>query len=186
MKFMNITLIEKALRLAARAHRGQTRKDSDLPYITHPAAAALILARHGFPEVVVAAALVHDILEDTAVTPEELENELGPEVFKVVEAVSADNEKTVPWEERKLRYLKQVRSGSNAVRAVSLADKLHNLECMLIGYPQEGKNFWKHFSRGKEKQVWFAEELLKVFKETFDHPLVWEYEKLVRELKQLN
>lgn len=181
---MKTSLVQKAIQLAVVGHLGQTRKESKMPYITHPFAVALQLAKHGFSDVVIAAALTHDVIEDTKVTREELEKTLGGEVLGIVEAMSFDEDKTLPWEERKKQYIESVRAASEDVKAVSIADKIHNLECMLEGEAQQGEVFWKYFTRGRADQVWLVEELLKMFRGTYQHPLVNEYARLVEVFKR--
>ncbi len=177
-----IPLIEKALLIALSAHEGQVRKDDNSQYVAHPIMVALKLVKHGFSESVIAAALAHDVLEDTSFDKELLRKELGEEVFEIIIAVTED--KNASWEERKRKYILSVREGSESAKAVSVADKIHNLESFLSAYAYKGPALWKKFSRGKEKKVWFDEEMLNMFKETWTHPLVDEYDFLVKELKR--
>lgn len=180
-----MTLIEKADALAARAHEGQMRKEAPTPYIEHPRAAAATLTKYGFDDTTVAAALVHDVLEDTSVTREELEHELGAEVLAIVEALSTDEDKSLPWEGRKQQYIDHVRAGSEAVRAVATAEKMHNLQSMIAGVQEQGPAFWEHFTRGKKEQLWFVESYLRMLRETWHHPIVEEYAALVEQLQSL-
>ena len=106
---MHISLIEKSIRVATSAHEGQTRKGDEVPYITHPFMVAMKLTRHGFSDTVVSAALVHDVLEDTEVSEEELRRELGDAVVDIV--LSVTNDDTLSWEEKKKRYIETVRGG---------------------------------------------------------------------------
>ncbi len=177
-----MTLEEKALQLAARAHEGQLRKDGP-PYIIHPAAVADMLRKHGFSETVVAAAYVHDVLEDTKITEEELLAELGPEVLALVKAVSYD--KTLSWEEARLAYIESVRQAPEGAKAISVADKIHNARSLLAAYAAEGPAVWKHFNRGKAKKMWFEESVLTRLKESWQHPLVDEYAGLVSQMQEL-
>jgi len=177
-------LVEKAAQIAITAHAGQFRKGGDsVLYATHPVAVALMLARHGFSDVVLAAALVHDVLEDTDLSEAQLREELGEEVFAVVKAVSEN--KSLPWEERKRQYIESVRRGSEEVKAVSVADKIHNLESLKRVHAKLGEGTWSRFTLGKDKQVWFAHEMLSMFRDTWQHPLVDEYETLIRQLEEL-
>src|SRR5580704_5948652 len=122
---MKSDLITKAVRFAVRGHAGQTRKESDMPYIAHPVAAALLLAMHGGSDIEVAAALVHDVPEENKnITVADIQNELGSDVATIVEALNADEDKSLPWEDRKREYIRQVREGSDSVRRVALAEKL--------------------------------------------------------------
>ncbi len=179
---MQPTLIEKAIRMATSAHQGQMRKDGP-PYIIHPVAVALMLARHGFAKAVIAAALVHDVLEDTPITADEMGEELGPEVLELVQAVSYD--KTLSWEDQRVKYVEAVRKALEGAKAISIADKIHNAESLLMAYEKEGKAVWSHFNRPRDKKIWFEEEMLKMFKESWQHPLVEEYAALVEKLKAL-
>jgi len=172
-----MTLVEKATLLALRAHEGQTRKHDSSPYIVHPFSVALILSRHGFSDVVIATGLTHDILEDTLVQEAELEEVVGEEVVAKVRALSED--KTLPWEDRKEKYIQSVALGDDSVKAVSVADKLHNLSNMLEGEASEGEVFWGYFNRGREAQVHFHTRFLEALRKTWDHPLLTEYATLV-------
>lgn len=178
---MKRPLIEEAVRLAVQAHAGQTRKDDGSPYIVHPFMAASILMRHDFSPVVVAAVLVHDTLEDTDVTEEEIRTHLGPDVLRIVQTVTED--KSLKWEERKQRYIETVRAGEEGAKAVSVADKIHNLESTLYAHEKQGDAIWSKFSRGKEKKIWFEEAMLAMLQETWRHPLVDEYAALVERLQ---
>ena len=172
------------MRMAARAHREQVRKESDLPYITHPFMVAFKLLKYNFPDKVIAAALVHDVLEDTDVSKDILREELGEEVLEIV--ISVTNDDTLSWDEKKIKYIEAVRSGGESAKAVATADKVHNLESLLVAHQEQGPDIWKNFNRGKEKKIWFEEEMLKMLKSTWKHPLVDEYEKLLTELKRIS
>jgi len=178
---MKLSLVERAVRIALAAHEGQTRKGEDVPYITHPLTVGIRLAQEGFSEEIIAAAIVHDVVEDTPVTLEEIRSELGEEVASIVEGVSHDD--SLSWEEKKEKYAESIRVGSEGVKAVALMDKIHNAEYLLNSYDELGTEVWARFKRGKEKKIWFEEMMLSVFKETWDHPLVEYYETLIQKLK---
>lgn len=180
---MDQNIIDTALRIAIEAHKNQTRKGDDLPYIIHPVMVALKLAKHNFPDKVVAAALTHDVLEDTDYPEEKLKKELGDEVLEIIEAVT--NDQSLPWEEKKKKYIETVRNGSESAKAVAVADKIHNLESLLIAHKEQGPVVWKKFNRGKEEKVWFENEVLKMLKNTWQHPLIAEYECLLEKEKEL-
>jgi len=179
----DLSLTERAARIAATAHKEDVRKSDGSPYIVHPFMVAWKLREHGFSDEVVAAALVHDVLEDTSYSSDILETLLGSAVLNIVRAVSED--KSLVWEERKRAYAAQVASGGMEALAVSLADKIHNLTGMVAGLKAGGSAFWSHFNRGKEKQLWFAELMLETYRTHLTHPLVDEYAALVEELKTL-
>ena len=181
---MKNDIVEKALKLSAIAHNGQMRKEGAFPYIVHPVFTALLLAKNGFPDVVIASALVHDVLEDTSVTEKELGAELGEEILSIVKSLS--EKKSLSWEERKSQYIESIRAGSDEVKAVSVADKIHNARSMIEAHKKRGSDLWKMFSRGREKQLWFAETYLDMIKSSWENPLADEYETLVDELKKLS
>jgi (p)ppGpp synthase/HD superfamily hydrolase len=177
------SLLETATRIAVRAHASQKRKEGNLPYISHPVMVALKIAKYDFSDEVIAAALVHDVLEDTDFGAGNLKNELGEEVFEIVQAVTNDD--TLSWEDKKLHYIETVRNGPEGAKAVATADKVHNMESLLLAYGEQGPAIWEHFNAGKEKKIWFEEEMLKMLKRTWQHPLVHEYQILLDELKSI-
>ncbi|MDP2816508.1 MAG: HD domain-containing protein [Rectinemataceae bacterium] len=179
----SLSLLERAARMAAIAHKGQVRKEGGTPYIVHPFMIALKLTKSGFPEPVIAAALVHDVPEDTDVTVETLRAELGDEVADIVCAVTNDD--SLSWEEKKLKYIETVRVGSEGAKAVAIADKIHNAESLIAAHARLGPALWNHFKAGRDKKIWFEEKMLAMLKESWQHPLVEEYEALVRKMQDL-
>ena len=121
-------LILKALSFAANKHRNQFRKGSEpIPYINHPIALADLLVRTGniSDSATIAAALLHDTVEDTDTSFEELEAEFGPEISQLVAELTDD--KGLPKEERKRRQVEHAPLLSRRARVVKLADKTCNL-----------------------------------------------------------
>ncbi|HEX8947034.1 MAG TPA: HD domain-containing protein [Candidatus Paceibacterota bacterium] len=180
----NGPLVEKALVLALKAHEGQTRKEASTPYIVHPVRVAILLARYGFDDVIVAAGLVHDVVEDTSVSLEDVRRELGEEVAALVAPVTHDE--SLPWEERKKAYIESVHAASEGAKAVSVADKIANAESLLAAHAREGSAVWRHFNAGKEKKLWFEESMLTMLQESWQHPLVGAYAQAVQEMKALD
>ena len=158
-------LVEQALRVAARAHSGQRRKASDLPYIVHPTAVALILANAGEsdPEVL-AAALLHDVVEDTPATMDELARQFPPRVIDIVGSLTEQkldedgNKRT--WIDRKQDHLEHVRQASSDAQAVLLADKLHNLASMLEDLAIDGNDLWNRFGAPRDRILWYYRSML--------------------------
>jgi len=180
---MKINIIKTALRIAIEAHKNQTRKGDDQPYIIHPVMVALKLTNYNFPDKVIAAALTHDVLEDTDYPVEKLRKELGDEVLEIIKAVT--NDQSLPWEEKKKKYVESVRNASEGAKAVAVADKIHNLESLFIAYEEQGPALWKRFNRGKDKKVWFEKEVLQMLKDTWRHPMIEEYERLITKITKL-
>lgn len=169
--------------LALRAHEGQTRKDASVPYIAHPVRVAILLARYGFPDEVIAASLVHDVVEDTSVSIEDVRRELGDGVAALIVPVTED--KSLAWEERKKAYIETVHGASNEAKAISVADKIANAESLISAHAREGSEIWKRFSVGREKKMWFEETMLEMLQESWQHSLIDSYAKFVTQLKEL-
>lgn len=174
-------LVERSLQFAALAHDGQKRKEASLPYITHPFSVALILLSYDFDDVIVSAGLLHDVLEDTHVSEEDVKRQVGDDVLRIILALTED--KRLAWEERKAAYIACVASSDISVKAVSIADKIHNLQSLLAAYEKRGDEVWQMFSRGPQKQLAFMEGLLEVYANGWNHPLVAEYRLLVEHLR---
>lgn len=127
------SIVLRALEFAALAHEGQRRRGAaQVPYISHPAAVGLILARAGFEDSVVAAGVLHDVIEDTPVTAEELTLHFGDVITQIV--LGASEDKSLAYDVRKAQYAQQIRSASHEVKAVSSADKIANLTNLIILY----------------------------------------------------
>jgi Guanosine polyphosphate pyrophosphohydrolases/synthetases len=130
------TIILKAIHFAADKHRGQSRKDeANTPYINHPIAVANLLVNHaGIQDArVIAAALLHDTVEDTDATVDEIEELFGAEIRDIVMEVSDD--KSLPSPRRKQLQIAHAGELSQAARLVKLADKICNLQDILSRPP---------------------------------------------------
>ncbi len=122
-----LEIVLRAAAFAAHKHRDQRRKDAEAsPYINHPIGLATILASHGVLDpVTLCAALLHDTIEDTATTGEELEREFGADVRSVVEEVTDDT--TLPKADRKRLQIEHAAHISERAKLVKLADKISNV-----------------------------------------------------------
>jgi len=176
-------VINGAFIIAINAHKGQARKVDKLPYITHPLTVATKLSKYIFPAKVIAAALVHDVLEDTDYPECRIKEKLGTGILSIVKSVTNNN--TLTWEDKKLLYIESVKNGPDEAKAVCAADKIHNFECLLINNKKYGPSMWDSFKRGKEKQLWYNREVLKMLKESWQHPLINEYEILLKRGSEL-
>jgi guanosine-3',5'-bis(diphosphate) 3'-pyrophosphohydrolase len=124
----DLALLLRALAFAAHKHRDQRRKDAEAsPYINHPIALAEVLtAEGGVTDIeVLAAALLHDTIEDTATTPQELREQFGERIAGMVEEVTDD--KTLEKPERKRLQIEHAAGLSDGAKLVKLADKICNL-----------------------------------------------------------
>jgi guanosine-3',5'-bis(diphosphate) 3'-pyrophosphohydrolase len=130
-------LFLKALVFAADKHKNQRRKDADAsPYINHPIALANILVNEGgITDInVLCGAILHDTIEDTETTKEELNQQFGEKITSIVLEVTDD--KTLPKAERKLKQIEHASQVSNEAKLVKLADKISNLRDILSSPPK--------------------------------------------------
>jgi len=147
---------EEALKYAARLHRTQKRKGTNIPYVTHLLALAAIVGENGGTEDEVIAALLHDAVEGQggAATREEIRRRFGDTVAGIVGEVSdTDVVPKPPWRERKETYVAQVRDAERSARLVSAADKLHNARSILRDLRGEGDAVWRRFTGSKEETL---------------------------------
>jgi len=157
--------LERAFRRAAEWHRDQDRRGSGVPYVQHVMAVALMLDRLDFPEAVVIAGLLHDAVEDTDATLDQIRAEFGPEVAEIVAHCSevkldAGGQKR-SWIDRKRDHLEALATAPAAAKAVVLADKLHNLISMLVDI-REGRPIWGLFHAGPTQVLWYYEAMIEV------------------------
>lgn len=149
-----MTLIDQAIGFAARAHEGQHRKAGNMPYIAHPVGVAMILQGMGCDETVVAAALLHDTVEDTAVTLDEVRLTFGNQVADIV-AIVSEPAGPMKWEARKQHMIEGLRQAPLPAKLVAAADKYHNLNHTLRHQNKPDVVVWDRFGRGREQQAWY-------------------------------
>ncbi|MDQ0064104.1 HD domain-containing protein [Paenibacillus harenae] len=174
-------LIQKAIDVAALAHKNQVRKGTKLPYISHPYGVGMMLMQAQCEPEIVAAGILHDTLEDTEVTEEELLEIFGRRVTEIVIGCS-EPDKTKSWEERKSHTIAYMRSASLPIRMVSCADKIHNIRSTRAAIDAEGEKAWERFKRGRDKQEWYHRSMIESLGYQSSFPLL---EVLVREVNAL-
>lgn len=138
--------------LAANAHEGQRRKDNGSPYITHPVAVAELLHDAGFGDQLIAAALLHDVVEDTEKDADELRERFGDRVAELVETLS-DDEEIDDWEQRKHEHHEQVAEAGPDATAIYIADKLSNLRDMRRIFAEEGEAIASRFTPSLDLRI---------------------------------
>lgn len=131
-------LVSRALEFAAIKHQGQFRKNptKKIPYIAHPAEVGIRLAREGYDDEVVAAGILHDVVEDCGVELKELTDMFSPRVANLVDQVSEPS-KELSWGTRKAAYRKKLETADVEALAISAADHLHNLESLAETYAED-------------------------------------------------
>lgn len=160
-----------AIEFATRAHAGQYRKASRLPYIYHPLAVARSLLELGCAEEVVVAALLHDTVEDTPVTLDEVRATFGERVAALVEGAS-EPDKADSWENRKQHTIAFLEQAPVEVLLIACADKLDNARSILQDSVLLGEAVWERFKRPRAHQAWYYHSLVALFaRRATDGPL---------------
>jgi (p)ppGpp synthase/HD superfamily hydrolase len=152
-------LIARALAKATEAHAGQIRNGSGgLPYIEHPRMVAATLAIHGYGDATLAAALLHDVVEDSDPTVEELRAEFGDEIADLVAALS-DDESIESYRDRKDEHRRRVAAVDGDALAIYAADKLTNMTTLHAAIEAEGMRVADEYKVpiGLKLEVWEAD-----------------------------
>lgn len=154
MKKDNMELIDYAIYFATKAHNGQKRKtEKDVDMIFHPFTVGMILQRANAGTNAVIAGILHDVVEDTKYTIEDIVKEFGQDIANIVYEVSEN--KSLEWKERKQDAIDKIKTASLEGKLVECADKISNLECLYALYKEEGENVWNSFNKPKEEQKWY-------------------------------
>jgi (p)ppGpp synthase/HD superfamily hydrolase len=150
-------LKQQAKAFAEKAHQGQTRKSSTVPYITHPIRVAKRLERAGFSNELICAGYLHDVVEDTSYEIEDIENAFGLKVASLVVAHTEDKSKS--WQERKQHTIDTIKNADKEVKHLIVADKLDNLLGLEKDLTRLGDTVWQHFNAGFDKQKWYNQSI---------------------------
>lgn len=149
-----LELIDYAIYFATKAHNGQKRKtEQDVDMIFHPFTVSMILQRAGANTNCVIAGILHDVVEDTKYTLEDIKEQFGIQIANIVDEVSEN--KSLPWKERKIEAINKIKTASIEGKLVECADKISNLETLYNLYQEEGEEVWKNFNKPKEEQKWY-------------------------------
>lgn len=165
--------IKKAIQFAARKHDGHMRMEKEpLPYITHLFSVALLVAEDGAEDDVVSAALLHDTIEDTGTTQEEIAKEFNERVASLVETVSEPKDPELSWRMRKEHYLAKIEAGPDDALLISLADKIDNIESKLAAFEREGAELLKRWKQPLGEYLWYHSSVLEIAQKRLpDHRL---------------
>ena len=159
------SLVRAALEKARAAHAGQVRNGSGgLPYIEHPIAVAARLDKHSYREEVLAAALLHDVVEDSDTTLDELHTLFGEEVAGMVGALT-DDESIDSYRERKAEHRERVAAADPEALAIYGADKLTNVITLRAAHAEEGDAVREEFKVPVELKIEIWEEDLDLLRE---------------------
>ena len=156
-----MTLFEEAIRFAAEKHSGMTRKRESIPYILHPMEVATIAGTMSSDEEVLSAAMLHDTVEDTDTTLEEIRERFGPRVAALVASETEDKRPELApeesWRIRKEESLEALRSAADpGVKVLWLGDKLSNMRSFYRAWKISGNAIWHSFhQKDPAQQAWY-------------------------------
>ncbi len=177
--------VEQAIRAATILHKDQVRKSNPIPYVHHLFSVALIVLDYSNDEDVFISALLHDTLEDTDYTFDELEDDFGKKVADTVLSVSEPqyNEGVrVPWKSRKAEYIKKLEKASNEALLVATADKIHNLRNIVEQYMSDHSGFLETFG-DPDDNLDFYSSLSEIFNRRLKNPIIHEFNHVFTEYK---
>lgn len=181
-----ISLMDRAIIFATRAHSGTYRKGTDIPYIVHPIEAAAIVATITDDPDMIAAAVLHDVVEDTDATVDEIRLFFNDRIANLVEAESENKRKDLPpqetWMVRKMETLEFLRNKADRdAKILALADKLSNMRAIHRDQNTVGDRLWDRFNeKRKEKHGWMYRQVADALSELQDTFAWQEYDELVR------
>lgn len=178
--------IEQAIRAASILHKNQTRKgEVPYPYVTHTFAVAMIVADYTDAEDTIVAALLHDTLEDTDYTEEEIHEDFGPNVRDIVVALTKPRmPEDTPWKETRKEYLKKLKGAKEEALIVAAADKLHNMRTMVESYYDMPGELVNDFGGSLEERLMLYQEISNIFNRTLTNPITHEFNHVFEEFKQ--
>ena len=181
-------LVSEAVIFAVKAHDGMRRKRSDTPYILHPMEAAVIVGTMTDDQCVIAAAALHDVVEDAGVTVSEIEERFGPRVRELVASETENKREDLPaaetWQIRKEETLAKLRTTEDiSVLMLWIGDKLSNIRTIYRDFLVEGNSVWDKFHQSDvNAQAWYYRSILK-YTERLSDTLAWcEYKTLVEKI----
>lgn len=175
-------VVAKAAAFAAKKHSGQIRKGSGSPYIIHPFEVLSIIITVSDNEDLMAAALLHDTMEDCGVTKRTLTRCFGKRVAELVSKASEKKctDSVNTWRERKEASLEHLRHESDQDSTLlALADKLSNIRSMMRDYNRQGESFWNCFNASREQQHWLYHQYADIFSSMMKYEIGQEFSKRV-------
>lgn len=170
--------LQQVIQFASLAHKGQLRKQTNIPYISHLFEVAIILTQNGADDDTLYAGILHDCVEDTNVTIDQIKQQFGQTVANIVAAESEDKSKS--WEERKANTLTHLQHASLQAKMVACADKLSNIRSILAEKQTVGNNVWNKFNRGYDKQKWYYTGIVTALADLQEYDMYQELKQLVQ------
>jgi myo-inositol-1(or 4)-monophosphatase len=175
---------DKAVAFATQAHSGTERRGKAYPYIIHPMEAVSIVATITNDPEMLAATILHDTVEDTDVTIEQIRELFGNRVADLVQHETAPLDDSLTWHEKKTQQIKQLAEAPYDSKVVALGDKLSNMRGIAWDYRKIGDEVWKlfHAPNGKDDIAWYYRSLADTLSELSDTAAYLEFVGLVDEV----
>ena len=184
---LDSTLLDRAIVFAVRAHAGTERRGKGFPYIVHPMEAVEIAATMTPDQEVLAAAVLHDTVEDTDVTIEQIRSEFGERVASFVATESDEPHQRLDsvenWRARKQAAINRIARASRDAKIVALGDKLSNMRAIARDYAEQGDRLWNLFhSKNPKDHEWHYRGLADALSELRDTVAYKEFEDLINQV----
>jgi len=184
---LNTTLLDRAIIFAVKAHAGTERRGKGYPYIVHPLEAVSIVATMTSDQELLAAAALHDTVEDTDVTVEQIRAEFGDRVANLVDTESDTKPKGVSmeasWHIRKQAAIERLAKADRDAKIVALGDKLSNMRGIARDYAIQGNNIWNLFHvKERKSHEWHFRGLAYALRELDGIPAYQEFERLINQV----
>lgn len=186
-KKMDTSFLDKAIVYAVKAHAGVERRGKGFPYIVHPLEAVSIVSTITKDQELLAAAALHDVVEDTNITVEEIKKEFGERVASLVASESdlivEGKSEGDSWKERKQFAIDRLKKLSRDGKIVAIGDKLSNARALLRDYHEIGDKLWDIFhTKDPKDHEWHYRGLADSLKELEGTEAYAEFVKIVDEL----
>ena len=181
-----LDVLEQAVQFAVEAHQGMVRKSAGMPYILHPLEVACIAGTMTNDREVLAAAVLHDVVEDTPHTLDEVRERFGERVAELVASESENKRPELPaadtWRIRKEESLAELEAHDRDVKIIWLSDKLSNMRSFYRSYLKQGPALWENFNmKDTAQQAWYYTTIAELTREELGSTLAWqEYDRLTR------
>ena len=180
-------LVSEAIAFAVKAHDGMRRNKSQAPYILHPMEAAVIVGTMTDDQDLIAAAVLHDVVEDADISIEEIEQRFGKRVRELVGSETEDKRADLPpaqtWRIRKEESLAVLKNTDDiGVLMVWLGDKLANMRAIYRDFKEEGHAMWQRFNqKDVSQQAWYYGSIVHLT-QRLSHASAWLEYKTLTEL----
>ncbi len=186
-KPLDTSLLDRAIIFAVKAHSGTERRGKGFPYIVHPLEAMEIVATITPDQELLAAAALHDVVEDTDVSVDEIRAEFGDRIAALVAAESDTFEEGVSeedsWHSRKRAAIERLASASHDAKIVALGDKLSNMRAIARDWAVKGDSFWNIFhAKDPKDHEWHYRGLAESLRELQDTFAYKEFESLINQV----